>query len=242
MHIKKRPWDFKRRILNRVYTTKQDMLLEEHRWLGMIKKEELNVKYYNVLNHHFNHWTAMGDSVLSTKERISKRTKEAMQTPEVRKRYEEGLKRRVSRSGEEKVREKKRQSMKNTMAKKFPVEQRKRSLPKDSDELKELHRKNTTERWKDPEYKKRVAINISKSLIGKPGTRTGHKNSPEHTEKIRLKNTGKRRTDETKLKISQIKKGKKWWTNGIDEIQSLSCPDGWISGRSDVHKLKIKQD
>lgn len=55
---KRRPHDFKRRILVSNIQNKTTMLEEEHKYLSMIKKEELGNKYYNLLNHKFNHWSA----------------------------------------------------------------------------------------------------------------------------------------------------------------------------------------
>jgi len=54
---KHRPQDFKRRILSRIYTTRKDLLEEEHKWLSKIKNEELGDRYYNLNNHHFGHWS-----------------------------------------------------------------------------------------------------------------------------------------------------------------------------------------
>ena len=44
---RRRPDDFKRRIIAKVYTDRKELLNEEQRWLNMIKKEELKVKFYN---------------------------------------------------------------------------------------------------------------------------------------------------------------------------------------------------
>jgi len=44
---KRRPQDFKRRIISRTYTSKTDMFLKEYEWLCLIKREELGKKYYN---------------------------------------------------------------------------------------------------------------------------------------------------------------------------------------------------
>lgn len=43
---RRRPNDFKRRILS-IRSTKEDMIIEEQRWLNLISKEELGKKYYN---------------------------------------------------------------------------------------------------------------------------------------------------------------------------------------------------
>lgn len=109
---KRRPADFKRRIIAKVDSSRNDLLIEEHRWLQMIKKDELGKKFYNLTNHLNGHWFASDeDRVLSLKEKISKKTKEAMQRPEVREKYEAGLKTRKVDQSEE-TREKRRQSMK----------------------------------------------------------------------------------------------------------------------------------
>lgn len=44
---KRRPEDFKRKVLSRIYTNKNDMFQKEHEWLRLIKREELKKKYYN---------------------------------------------------------------------------------------------------------------------------------------------------------------------------------------------------
>lgn len=53
---RRRPQDFKRRILVTGIKEKQLLLEHEYFWLSKIKKDELNKKYYNVYNHHFSHW------------------------------------------------------------------------------------------------------------------------------------------------------------------------------------------
>ena len=46
----RRPEDFKRRILVNHIPTKAETIAEEHRWLQMMKKEELGNRYYNFRN------------------------------------------------------------------------------------------------------------------------------------------------------------------------------------------------
>ena len=53
---RRRPKDFKRRILKR-NIIKTELLTEEHKWLSMILDEELGKKYYNLHKHHFGHWS-----------------------------------------------------------------------------------------------------------------------------------------------------------------------------------------
>lgn len=44
---RRRPNDFKRRIVKRIYTSKEDLVLEEQRWLDMLSPDECGKKYYN---------------------------------------------------------------------------------------------------------------------------------------------------------------------------------------------------
>jgi len=53
---KRRPNDFKRRVISRIYTNRQDLFEEEYRWLQMIKPEELRKRYYNLHNKRCGHW------------------------------------------------------------------------------------------------------------------------------------------------------------------------------------------
>jgi hypothetical protein len=44
---RRRPDDFKRRILKRVFTSQEDLVLEEQRWLDFIQPIECGKRYYN---------------------------------------------------------------------------------------------------------------------------------------------------------------------------------------------------
>lgn len=44
---RRRPQDFKRRIIEKVYTNKRDTRLAEQKWLDLVEESELGVKYYN---------------------------------------------------------------------------------------------------------------------------------------------------------------------------------------------------
>lgn len=57
---KRRPEDFRRRILSTI-DDRSKLLLEEFKWLSLIKKSELGERYYNLQNNQFNHWSNTGD-------------------------------------------------------------------------------------------------------------------------------------------------------------------------------------
>src|ERR1019366_5871790 len=69
---KRRPEDFKRRILARVYTSRQDLLLEEGKWLALIPQSEIGKRYYNLHNQQPGHWSANEDLKISIGKKISK--------------------------------------------------------------------------------------------------------------------------------------------------------------------------
>lgn len=58
---RRRPEDFKRRILAYVYSDKQTLFDEEYKWLSKIPDDMLGKKYYNLKKWHCNHWTAIPD-------------------------------------------------------------------------------------------------------------------------------------------------------------------------------------
>ena len=58
---RRRPHDFKRRLLKTNITDKSELLEEEYFWLSKIKNDELGKRYYNLHNHHFGHWIINGD-------------------------------------------------------------------------------------------------------------------------------------------------------------------------------------
>lgn len=66
-----RPQDFKRRIVAWVHTTRKDLLLEEQRWLEMIKPEELKVRYYNLIRRADHLWHADPQKSKTIGEKIS---------------------------------------------------------------------------------------------------------------------------------------------------------------------------
>lgn len=141
----RRPNDFRRRIVASITTTRQDLLNEEYRWLQMIPDEELGGRYYNLVKH-VGHWRAL-DGSKKIRERISENTKKAMMRPDVRERYEEGLRNRDTTWITPDVRRRKSESMKRTMALKYPTEQRRKRNKLNSPEHSENMRQASLRRW-----------------------------------------------------------------------------------------------
>lgn len=107
---KRRPEDFKRRIIKRLYTNRKDLFLEEYRWLSLIPKEQLGKSYYNLATHPpDHHWSGYEQKYKSVQQQVSnswknpelraqrnmkhsETMKQKFQDPEYRKRYDEGRK------------------------------------------------------------------------------------------------------------------------------------------------------
>jgi hypothetical protein len=179
---KRRPKDFKRRIIISGITIKSILHEEEHKWLQMIKDEELGKRYYNVRNHHFNHWSTDEQKSILIKKKISS-------SPLRNKRISESNKgKKHSEKTKEKIRNIRIGSKysEETNAKKgrpFSEERKKRQ----GELLKEYHRKNTV----SVKTRKKISNN-SKRLHseGKIGM-AGKKHSPETIAKMKKTQAGR---------------------------------------------------
>jgi len=87
--FKRRPQDFKRRILEHVEDNRGDLLATEYKWLKLIKDSELGKKYYNLTNHLNGHWTTDKEKQLTVKEKLSAAQKRNFEDPEYRARFME---------------------------------------------------------------------------------------------------------------------------------------------------------
>ena len=89
---RKRPQDFKRRIVARVMTNKRDLLEEEHRWLQMMKPEEMKgLRYYNLKNCKDNFWHCDPDQSLTVKQKIAKTLTGQKQSEETKRKRAESM-------------------------------------------------------------------------------------------------------------------------------------------------------
>jgi hypothetical protein len=173
----RRPKDFKRRTLQ-IINDRTILYDIETKWLQLAEKNK--DRHYN-RNFIANHWSAYPENVKTLPHKISHKTKEAMQRPDVKQRYRAGLEKRDTRSSDPDVREKRRQTMKKTMAEKFPEENRKKKLT--DEQRKEYYSNKAKDIWSRPGYKEKVGPKISEGLKGKK-QRLGQTNSDEHRRRI----------------------------------------------------------
>lgn len=70
---RRRPEDFRRKIVKRIYTDHKSLLKEEDRFLKMIKDEEIGKRFYNLKKNTFEHaWYLDENQKLSVGEKIGK--------------------------------------------------------------------------------------------------------------------------------------------------------------------------
>lgn len=227
---KRRPEDFKRRIVDRVYTSRADLLIKEGYWLSLIESAEIGSRYYNLTNHQNGHWTSEEQRRLSIGEKISASVKAHRETPEGRANYLYGIEKRRGRKQFPEVIAKRAAGIKDAMAVKFPIQQRKQRSVKGSEEHSRKLSEASRRRWADPNAKAKQA-EITRALHTGKQHRLGHINTPEHIEKIRLANTGKKRTAEQRQKASEIKKGKVM-PAGFKEQQSIRMKEVWAKRKA----------
>lgn len=146
---KRRPQDFKRRIL-KTNIERAQLLEEEFRWLAMIPDDQLGRKYYNHSKHHFGHWANNPEARLSIGEKISKKTK-GVPKPNVSKAL---LGRKMTPSQLEKLTARMRGPDNPFRGKTH------------SDEWKRIH----SEKVQGRKHSNEQRLKISKGLIGKPQT------------------------------------------------------------------------
>jgi hypothetical protein len=103
---KRRPHDFRRKIVSKIYSSRADTINKEYEWLSLVTEEELGTKYYNLTKHKNGHWTTEEERFKSLSEKISQKTKEAMYRPEVREKYLAGLSKRDNGASRPEVRAK----------------------------------------------------------------------------------------------------------------------------------------
>lgn len=175
-----RPHDFKRRILKRISTNKEELLREEHRWLLMMKPEELKGnRYYNVYNHLFSHWSSADEKIQDVTSKII--TKES------------NLKRSISLKGR-KTSEETRKKLSVIATLNMTTERR----AKISMSLRGKKRKPLSE-----DHRKKCSENSKKlQALGIIGMR-GKRHSEKTKALMSISQTGRKHTEETKKLMSR---------------------------------------
>jgi hypothetical protein len=219
---KRRPQDFKRRILSRGIQDKQDLLDEEYKWLQKIKPEEIKFRYYNLRIHHYGHWTNNIDA-RTIREKISDSTKAAMQRPEVREKYLTGMQIRDNRSADLEVRKKRSKSM-LALNGTDKGEQRKKKISRSSKEMwnqegfKEEYSKVKKESWK-----RRVAK--GDESVEKQISCLGLNDSSEQSRKSKL------RWADPEKRAKAIQKSKDMWKDPEYRKRRLESYNRTIANR-----------
>lgn len=88
----RRPADFKRRVIQRVYTSRADLLEAEHKWLQLIADDELSSKYYNHCKHRFGHWATEEELREAIAEKVASKNRGRKASPETRAKQSAALK------------------------------------------------------------------------------------------------------------------------------------------------------
>jgi len=227
---KRRPQNLKRKIIKTNILNREQMFEEEHKWLSFIKDDELGIKYYNLRKHKWGHWSTDENSSLTIKQKISKKTKEAMERPEIREKYLSGLETRDNKSSDPIVSEKRKNSMIKTMVKKFPIEDRYNPVDFNSQEYKDNMSHKSKEMWSNrtDEEIKEIGKKISEVQLGKPKTGEAAKDVKKTSEETKLK-----QSIAIKEALKNIdRSGYYWWNNGIINKRSKEQPsEEWIKGK-----------
>lgn len=200
---RRRPEDFKRRVISRVYSSRKDLIDKEYEWLQLISEVQLGKDYYNLTRYRNGHWTTCPDSYKSVQQKNSEAMKRNHQDPEYRKIYDAGRKRgnekyKQTLKDNPEILEKKSKSMKATMAKKFPAETRMYPIAKRDPNTGELtegyrlrHKQGIERYYSDRPIEDTIRRSKqAKTTVGfyKSNSRTGKKNSEQHNKAIQEAN------------------------------------------------------
>jgi NUMOD3 motif len=110
---RRRPEDFKRRIIQRI-PERTELLILEHKWLSFIKENELGKRYYNLRQHKCGHWSHEKDSKYIVGQKITKSNKDKKRNP-----HSEETKRKMSLAAKNRPSNNKGKSMSTEQKKKI---------------------------------------------------------------------------------------------------------------------------
>lgn len=200
---RRRPNDFKRKILHRKLT-KENIFEQEHKWLQLIPDDQLGKKYYNLRKHKWGHWSTDINSSLTIKQKLSEASKKLHQDPIYREKFLEGRKKLPPQTKEQ-------------------IEKRARSNTgkKLSEETKRKISEATKGKICGP-LSKEHKEKLSKALSGKNNPFYGKQHDPEKKKEMNEKTS---RTMKGKIpKNIDMFKGSIWWNNGTINKRSKECP------------------
>jgi hypothetical protein len=171
---KRRPNDFKRKILKTNLSDIKQMFNEEANFLKLIKNEELGKKYYNLQNVNKNHWSTNETTKLSIGEKISA-------SPNRSANISKAL---TGKTLSEETKEKIRQAnLGKTYSKK--VNMKKGINNRDYSDMSFLEKMSNAAKNRSEETRKKISQNNKRlQAEGKIGMK-GKKHSPETIEKMR---------------------------------------------------------
>ena len=180
---RRRPNDFKRRILVK-NVEKQVLLIEEYKWLKLIKNEELGIKYYNYANSIFPNNIGRRHSK-EVKEKLRDATLAQFSDPEKRERH--------------------RIAVIEAMTNLSPESREKLASQKGKKRSSE-----TIEKTRQAHLGKKLSEETKRKIGEANKIALKGKTLPlEVIEKITAKTRGKKRSDEFKKRTSEIHKGMK---------------------------------
>jgi hypothetical protein len=209
---KRRPNDFKRRTIKKVYDRKT-LLIEEHNYLSMMKDDELGKKYYNLTNHLNGHWSTDDNLFLTVGEKISRSHKSNPNWG--------------SWSIGKVVSEETKQKLREANKKQF-----------EDDEQRQMRRKKSLELWNDPEYRKTNTEN-KKGKKQSQETIQKRKDSIKERRKTTPPKQRPPKSEQEKQRISLMTKGTIWINNGIKNKRINKdhvMPDGYCLGKLPYRK------
>lgn len=180
---KRRPQDFRRKILVTDIPSRKELLEHEHLWLRMTKENELGVRYYNLHNHHFSHWSTNIDSRLSVGQKISASPYRKMRI---------GLANKGKKPAQSTIDATIKTHLGKTYEEIYGIDK--------ACEKRQKLRMSATGRKHTDEAKEKMSI--------RSGGRVRNPHSEETKQKISEANKGRLFSEETKQKISDAHKGK----------------------------------
>lgn len=212
---KRRPDDFKRRIVQRV-SDRTELLTEEHKWLTQIKDEELGKKFYNLNKHHFGHW-ASTDRAEEIRQKISDKVIGRVRSPEHMEKCKAGLKKASAARKGTKLTKEHSLALQNGGKKYRESEAGKLQLSEaalgNKNMLGKHHSESSKKKMSEKHSILALELNYSDRL---PKNQTGSKNpffgkhhSAESIQKMRISKKGTSMSNQTKEKIADAQTGSK---------------------------------